>query len=506
MNWLLEFIRKWRRSRPKASEPKKSSPAGKPLRKQIVIGLDFGTSGTKAVVRDLATNTAELFDWEHRLSDFPSFVLPSSVSIRQGKMFFGATAEKLSNSCAVLRSFKICLACGAGIVTCRGCNTKSTSTATFIIEDMGKSFSVTARQVSTAFLGFAIGRIKEALRARYGQASTIDTWVNIGVPIDQENELAGRREFTSVAFWADKLSDSVYDGVPFAQFEGDYARITNDWANIPDEKERRVFLYPETAVALMSFLRSPVARAGLFALVDVGAGTTDVSFCRLEHAPQVTSYGLGSTVINEITDTMAFYEAKTHAVGSDDVDEALARAIAAKSLLKMTPGLIRSAKWAKEKLGSQRDVIAHHQGREYSLTPDDVSKHLAATISAMLTVYKETNFTAHRKEAIPNRWKHYSLLLLGGGARLRYVQEAFQHCRPSHYNRQIELLRPACPRDLKCSNSAQAQFDLLAIAYGLSFSPLDYPRLFRPAEVEPLRSFGGTQVKKRPDRDELYPK
>ena len=203
---------------------------------------------------------------------------------------------------------------------------------------------------------------------------------------------------------------------------------------------------------------------------------------------------------------MAFYEAKTRAIGSDDVDQALARAIALKSSLKLTSSLIRSAKWAKEKLGNQKEIIAHHQGRAFSLTPDDVAKHLAAAISAMLIVYKETNFAAYKKEAIPGRWKHYSLLLLGGGARLRYVQHAFEQCRPSDYNRQIELLRLTCPKDLKCSKSAQVQFDLLAIAYGLSFSPLDYPRLFRPAEVEPLRSFGSTQNKKRPDRDELYPK
>jgi hypothetical protein len=245
---------------------------------------------------------------------------------------------------------------------------------------------------------------------------------------------------------------------------------------------------------------------GLFALADVGAGTTDVSFCRLVHAPHVTSYQPGNVVNAEISDTMAFYEAKTRAIGSDDVDQALARAIALKSSLKLTPSLIRSAKWAKEKLGNQKEIIAHHQGRAFSLTPDDVAKHLAAAISSMLIVYKETNFAAYKKEAIPGRWNHYSLLLLGGGTRLRYVQHAFEQCRPSDYNRKIELLRLTCPKDLKCSKSAQAQFDLLAIAYGLSFSPLDYPRLFRPAEVEPLRPLGSTQNKKRPDRDELYPK
>ena len=58
------------------------------------------------------------------------------------------------------------------------------------------------------------------------------------------------------------------------------------------------------------------------------------------------------------------------------------------------------------------------------------------------------------------------------------------------------------PDDLKIGD--RIDFGILAIAYGLSYAPVEFPTIFRPPEVEPLHAKAA--VANIPDRDELYPK
>jgi hypothetical protein len=138
------------------------------------------------------------------------------------------------------------------------------------------------------------------------------------------------------------------------------------------------------------------------------------------------------------------------------------------------------------------------------LSRQEIEEAASDEVKKMVSTYVQTAHRSYRKEPYVNRWATYTLFSLGGGARLPMVEHWLQQTRPSDYNRNIRHRRMAAPVNLEAPANAKANFDLLAVAYGLSFPPVDFPKIFDPSDVEPLRV--SLPKHSRPDRDELYPK
>lgn len=68
-------------------------------------------------------------------------------------------------------------------------------------------------------------------------------------------------------------------------------------------------MFPETHAAMTAYTLLPQSEKGLYAIVDIGAGTTDVSFFWLQK--------------DEAKTAAWYYTAGTESVGMDDVDRAL---------------------------------------------------------------------------------------------------------------------------------------------------------------------------------------
>ena len=94
----------------------------------------------------------------------------------------------------------------------------------------------------------------------------------------------------------------------------------------------------------------------------------------------------------------------------------------------------------------------------------------------MVSAYVETGRRAFEKEKRVQKWASYTVFLLGGGTRFKPVEDKIRKARPSEYNRDIKSMRVLAPSDLDATPTAKSNFDLLAVAYGLSFPPVDFPR------------------------------
>ncbi len=84
------------------TEPKPPQSRGR----TIIIGLDFGTSSTKILVRWRGDKKATIVQIDNPAEDYPWFASPSLVRLSKGKLFFGKCACIQSGG-TLYRSLKV---------------------------------------------------------------------------------------------------------------------------------------------------------------------------------------------------------------------------------------------------------------------------------------------------------------------------------------------------------------------------------------------------------------
>ncbi len=463
-----------------------------PRRKQpktVVVGIDFGTSGTKIVFGDTTSDRHYLVSFGESADGALPFILPSVVRLKGENLLFHSD-DSAEPSDLELRAFKVCLACQLELALCRQCAYRSDRPGVFVRQ----SDHVTAEEVATWYLAYVIGLCKREMNRRWGGGFELRPLYNIGAPIDQWNAHQGKELFTRVAFYAERLSDTVVEGMTVADIRASYAQIRSSNSALPGEKEQNVFVQPETAAGLMSFVTSPRVPAGLYGIVDVGAGTTDVSFFRL------ADFTTGEPR------RMSFYDAKTDVVGSGDLDRSLARIAATRiaNLSDGSPELLRAARIAKERLDAKGGCEITVASGSAKFSRPDINDCFAPVLKQMVQTYVQTNHRAYKKENLVKRWEEFTVIPLGGGMRCPPVLEGFQATYPSTYNKRIKFSPMVAPPDFECNASAKYNFNLVAVAYGLSFSPLDFPEILSPSAVAPMDF--NLPTRHIADRDEQYPK
>lgn len=467
--------------------------------KVVIVGIDFGTSSTKMVLGDTTTDLHHLLVRPEGQAEGAAFLFSSVVQIDGEQVFFSSSAVEHRDVDAEFRSFKVCLACQQGLAVCRRCAHGTAQSGIFEYASLTGLIRLEAEHLATWYLAHVIGRAKQELSRRWGTDFDVRPVFNVGAPIDQWNARGGSELFTRVAFYAEKLSAIASNGIHVAELLDAYNAVRAKFLAVPSEEERNVFVQPETAAGLMSLVTSPRTPPGLYGIVDVGAGTTNVSFFRL------------ADFKSDEPRRMSFYEAKTDVIGAGDLDRCLAHLAALR--IRDTEGmliddnsveLLNAARVAKESLGRTGECVVRLNSWAATLSQRDVQACLAPSIQRMLHTYVETNHQAYKKEPLVSRWAAITVITLGGGTKCQPVYNALKARVPSPYNRQITFSRMAVPGNFDYDSAASDSFDLLAVAYGLSFPPPDFPDILSPGRVAPIDF--NLPAKRSLDRDELYAK
>ena len=283
-------------------------------RRFINVGIDFGTSGTKVIYRDIIGKKAWVCGFDHELKDYPNFVLPSSLRVIDKKVYFGSESEIRAHYGDAIRSFKICMVCQNGLIPKETCNLvydislHPKAQAFQFTVDTKNSIFVSPLELGTYYLAYVIGHVKEQVKKRFGNTYDLNVTFNMCVPIDYLQHGGVKETFNRSLFFANYLSESIENGSDLAELK----KLLKNWMTISqpsqDQESRSTFVQPETIVAIFSYVMSPLADDGLYAIADVGAGTTDIAFFRLSKF---------------LSNTLAIYNAQTHIVGGNDVDSAL---------------------------------------------------------------------------------------------------------------------------------------------------------------------------------------
>lgn len=489
-------------SKPRAAPgplPPERSNVGELGSRALNVGLDFGSSSTKVCVRPVLGDGRDIRTYPIALDPAASdpFFSPSTVGYQNGQLFFGAEAEALRGACRVWPHIKVCVACEAektsGDARCycaRRARRGDDVEATFATDEL----SVPPSELAALYLAWVLGQTHSNIPSSLKSMGDPKLTCSLGVPVDQIDQTSPlHRTYSRIAAVAWRLGGHVSQGMSAATALGWLESLRRTPAG-----SAPIALCPETGAAVVSHITNPTTREGMYALVDIGAWTTDISFFRLS---DVSTFSEGIR-------TAAFYKAETHRVATGRIDQKAAELLDQTStefgaVMRLPSPADRQAMFRSLRETGSSPVVLTPGAK--SATESCLSVARAATGAAVTGRFASTRQKAKAKEGHYNQadWNRLSVFLLGGGSEEPCFENFLRWTSP-------EMALSRLPSDGKLQMPGQATTPIrirrLQVAAGLAFPLALWPKQFLPSQVEPVPPPPKPAAKSRPDRDELYPK
>jgi hypothetical protein len=440
-------------------EVRNAAAARSPVERTLVIGVDFGTSSTKVVWQDLSDDRFETFQWNAFETGLSRLLFPSALVIRGDKIHFGVPEREGDEGDVRLSSLKLCVLCRTNHSICRCGNAAARNGRIYSLRS-GTSYPASA--LACLLLAYVFNAVERDLTQRFPDNDLFLIW-NIGCPMDFMDETNRKREWEAIAGVAMGMRDVVSN--PASPKLLDRIAADLDDFVIPPESERNYRIQPEGLAAVKAFLESPQADSKTYAIVDVGAGTTEVSFFFNGRIMTDPGHPLRPSYLAD----------STQPIGGRRIDFELGQTWNC------------SAEDARLKKESGTSTIP-----------------AIPTIGSICGQYDRTccNVLQGRKLIAAND-KRFDLFIIGGGGRLRPLHDALcRHpLRGGFVRERWQHLQP--PRTFKDRLALQDDYDVLATACGLASSlSWDY---YPPKDVSPMPAVPVITGPRR-DIDEYYPK
>jgi hypothetical protein len=450
----------------------------KPKTKSLVrvnVGIDFGTSSTKVFFRDLHHLKTYACGFAGNPNGYPPTCLPSAVRIVDDKVYFASAAEKISGG-ELLRSFKMCMCCQFADSLCANCPNACFGAGHQASDKLEQATQemLSPEEVAAWYLAYVIGEVKRRINETLPDFQPSLTY-QMAAPLGMIESQSTRESFERALHLGEALSDDVTQGIELATLRSLFQGHAMALREMPPIADRRTFVQPETHAAMIGYAASPLSDDGLYAIVDIGAGTTDVSFFRLSREVK----------------KLAYYSTDTVRLGADQVDWGILETIVArhgKSKVGEQSEALEEIRVGKQLV---EDAISLASGLTFSTYDRD---HAASQLGASLfTEYKRVWGHAYEKEMLQSRWQNgYKLIVIGGGSRLTTAVEPLRHSPSPQIMQnpgalQLELPSGISTQPSSTPDNAYDYAELLMVAYGLSFHFAESPEYFTPKEVEPIQ-------------------
>lgn len=416
------------------------------LRRRFHLGLDWGTSSTKMVLRDL----------NHRSEEGGAYVLtppgcekgsyryPSVVAIHKNKFYCGSEAERFN---AQEANFLYSL--------------KSKVISPDFIKKRPEWKGLSEYDFATLFLThlIKIGLEKAQILARQMGTEPVVA-LTLGVPaaeLEQENiwqiyfEMIRLARILAIDMEVDPQAEKLDDAITALKMA--QRRDEDKQAETVNVKKPHLqYLRPEVAAAMYWSIRSPVIEPGLYSCVDIGAWTTNAAFYRLADRHLDEGYSVSK-------DRISFYGAKCRPPGMDKVCKLLAEAIDEKNYINI-------------------------RGREASLLTTIASERIIdQAVDSFCDTWKKAFQLSYPKERSQSRWEKLNVMVIGGGSKVPAIKKQFQ--KFPHGNWTPPKMTPdlGAPKDLYEFPEGKTRKDIpfegdptfLLVAYGLSVPAHEFP-------------------------------
>jgi hypothetical protein len=445
-----------RANRPQSPSTRPSRPATPTVaRRYVCIGLDFGTSSTKAVTRLLDTGPAFAIPFEGIASAEHAYLAPTRLAVAPD----GLLRLAVQNGSGWVEDLKV-----------RLMEAPWTSAAAF----QGAGVSARPVDLAAGYIALVLRKARSVsetlVRPSIGQAELV--WsLNLGIPARDLDATSIKEAFLAVAMAGWQLA--VDGGDIDLRAAAKAVELARDPSFRPRGIDRSAIdVVPEVAAGVTTYARSPARRTGAHLFVDVGATTLDTSLFLLTPSTDGLRYAFLAADVDPERGAFRLHRYRARELGR----LALARYEASNPL---------------------RPIPIHAVD---CVPPTD---HIAAVDVAfqsecMKTIGKVA-YTAKMKDpglSVPDKGpaEPIQVLLSGGGIRLPLYQEAiWEYGRRAGPGGGLGLrLRPLQeapiprPADLRAESLADEDWQRLAIAYGLSFRSEDIGEFIPPSVIPPM--------------------
>jgi hypothetical protein len=422
---------------------------------------------------------------------------PSSVAVLDGHVFFADTAEQTGNSATIFRSLKVCTACQYGALTCRGCPNRSTDClpgrgGLFNVSTNGKARRASAQDLLALYVAWARHAISQQLRDLLPALKPNRVLWNISVPLGQVEQFAIKDAYKVLLHSAVELEGLVEQGVELDAVLDCLRHTKREVTRDPNKMSTSFALVPETLAALLGYISLPTTELGLYGIVDVGAGTTDVSFF---------------DVYDKAQRKIAFYGSDANAVGGDDFDVAAARVMAEGAVTSAgapTEAIVAGIRASRAK-GNGVFSVGEHRYDLSTREVNTVENRVADRVwNAVHDVFDRVYV---RKLRNTGYWRRLPLLLIGGGSLNSRVVKALERTLcPYTIDQPVTRLRPSrsmTPGPGLCTKDVEESTDFLLVAYGLSHPEPEHPGFIPPSDIP---DFQKPPEAERFDANDMYGK
>jgi len=399
----------------------KPEPRVAPIRRRgvtIIVGLDFGTSSTKVLYRRRGEGEATILLPDRPAEGYPNFVTPSLVRLADRRLHFGADALR-STQGQLERSLKVRLLQEAGSSHDGG----SLQTDLFV----------------TLYIAWTLGRAKQVFDEKYG-IGAYRVILNAAAPMDHVENTSLKQRYLRIigAAWDSVFGSKpqpICQGVSIDEAASRFSSKLEPGIEIPPIEHRLFEVLPETIAPLVSLGCDPRIRKGKYLVVDMGAGTTELS--------------INQVPARQACDPVVCYFDQSIGLGADQ---------------------FKTSENDSELIGE----LLHHMrttwGKGYEKDKDNVVAR--------------------------DGWRNLIVLLAGGGTQRDSVRRAIkQHHHQVLYpwgtdsDTTYKILTHE-PQDIihpkGSSSSFTANRFLLAVAHGLSIERQTWPIVYSPNETEPI--------------------
>jgi len=412
----------------------------------LIIGIDFGTSSTKVVVRDWMMNQAYAVPFQDYAPQENCYLLPTTIFLGHdgilrldaGDIFVSELKRRFINS---------------------------PSTPLIQVQDPNDPFSLNVQELLVGYLALALREIRGWFFSYTGKQyenKGIQWYANIGVPSETYDDIRLRQRFEhilQIAWYASAQKREIDLGLikeSFQEINSTNSKMERGNTVILDDARLHPSYFsthPEVIMEVVGYAKSPLGQRGTHMLIDVGASTLDVATFRVSQRDEEDLYAILSCKVAWFGSTML------HKKRIEDIK-----------------GKIRTAFLQINERDPTRPLLSVG-GYQIGISKVDIEKVDEDFGKSCRKVIGEVvRETREKRDPNSEAWQGVlPVFVCGGGMKEKIYQDVVDGLSSSLANafssfQGFKVLKIPKPRTLEAPHIVPDEYSRLAVAYGLSFS------------------------------------
>lgn len=222
----------------------------------VNVGFDFGTHSTKIVIRERDATNGRIVRIDKDHGDYTPGVSPSVIRIVNNRLWFGTTALT-STGGELLKSLKVAVACE-------------------LPTPVAKTTDISNAKLVALYMAWTLQNLRRTIqKERYSRIL-----LNVSAPMQRIENAKLKNQYLRIVQSAWLLSaapraETIEQGIAVSKA---LDLLNAVWTRpVEPEQQREFDILPETIAPVCSFSTDPAAEAGIHVIIDIGAGSTEVS-------------------------------------------------------------------------------------------------------------------------------------------------------------------------------------------------------------------------------------